>query len=163
MTNLSRRQFIITAGTAAAGSILVHGCSSNGSSADNPTPNSTASSASSVTVVANAPKVETTKAKLGFIPLTDAAPLIIAKEKGFFAKYGMTNVELKKEKSWVVVREDLKIGSAGDGIDGSHILSPMPYLISITDKVPLYILARLSINGQGISVAEKFKDLKVPL
>ncbi|MFK0734854.1 MAG: CmpA/NrtA family ABC transporter substrate-binding protein [Gloeotrichia echinulata IR180] len=161
MSNLSRRNFIITTGAAAASTILIHGCSSNGSSADNSTPNTTANPASNVTAVGNAPKVETTKAKLGFIPLTDAAPLIIAKEKGFFAKYGMTDVELKKEKSWVVVRENLKIGSAGDGIDGSHILSPMPYQISITDKVPLYILARLNLNGQAISVAEKFKDLKV--
>jgi nitrate/nitrite transport system substrate-binding protein len=158
MTNFSRRKFIITAGTVAAGSILIHGCSSNGSNADNSAPGGKASNVSAVT---NAPKVETTKAKLGFIPLTDSAPLIIAKEKGFFAKYGMTDVELKKEKSWVVVREDLKIGSDGNGIDGSHILSPMPYQISIVDKVPLYILARLNINGQAISVAEKFKDLKV--
>src|SRR5687767_14465141 len=40
------------------------------------------------------PKPETTKAILGFIALTDAAPLIIAKEKGFFAKYGMADVEV---------------------------------------------------------------------
>ncbi|PMB26488.1 CmpA/NrtA family ABC transporter substrate-binding protein [Fischerella thermalis] len=164
MSNLSRRKFILTASTAAAASILAHGCSPGGSQSattDGDKPNAT--TAANVSTVANAPKVETTKAKLGFIPLTDAAPLIVAKEKGFFAKYGMTDVEVVKQKSWPVTRDNLKIGSAGDGIDGAHILSPMPYLMTINDKVPMYILARLNTNGQGISVANKLKDLKVGL
>ena len=164
MSNLSRRKFILTASTAAAASILAHGCSSSGSqSATTGGDKPSATTAANVSTVANAPKVETTKAKLGFIPLTDAAPLIIAKEKGFFAKYGMTDVEVVKQKSWPVTRDNLKIGSAGDGIDGAHILSPMPYLMTINDKVPMYILARLNTNGQGISVANKLKDLKVGL
>jgi nitrate/nitrite transport system substrate-binding protein len=164
MSNLSRRKFIFTASTAAAASILAHGCSSNGSqSATTGGEKPNATTAANVSTVANAPKVETTKAKLGFIPLTDSAPLIIAKEKGFFAKYGMTDVEVVKQKSWPVTRDNLKIGSAGDGIDGAHILSPMPYLMTINDKVPMYLLARLNTNGQAISVANKLKDLKVGL
>lgn len=39
-------------------------------------------------------------AKLGFIALTDAAPLIIAAEKGLFAKHGMPEVEVLKQASW---------------------------------------------------------------
>jgi nitrate/nitrite transport system substrate-binding protein len=75
----------------------------------------------------------------------------------------MTDVEISKQKSWPVTRDNLKIGSSGGGIDGAHILSPMPYLLTINDKVPMYLLARLNINGQAISVAEKFKDLKIGL
>jgi nitrate/nitrite transport system substrate-binding protein len=162
MTNFSRRQFIITSGVAAAASIFAHGCTSNNSnSANNNSPS--AVPAADKSTVTNAPKVETTKVKLGFIALTDSAPLIIAKEKGFFAKYGMTEVEVIKQKSWAVTRDNLKIGSAGDGIDGAHILSPMPYLITIKDQVPMYLLARLNINGQAISVADKLKDLQVSL
>ncbi|GAB1539460.1 hypothetical protein NUACC21_21260 [Scytonema sp. NUACC21] len=164
MKNFSRRQFIVTAGATAVGSILAHGCSSDKPSADNSSKTgNTANTAANVAVAADAPKVETTKAKLGFIPLTDAAPLIIAKEKGFFAKYGMTNVEVVKQKSWPVTRDNLKIGSSGDGIDGAHILSPMPYLLTINDKVPMYVLARLNVNGQAISVANELKDFKVGL
>ncbi|MBW4559939.1 MAG: ABC transporter substrate-binding protein [Mojavia pulchra JT2-VF2] len=164
MANLSRRKFIFTTSAAAAASILAHGCSSNNSnSATTGGQAPSAASAANVSTAANAPKVETTKAKLGFIPLTDAAPLIIAKEKGFFAKYGMADVEVIKQKSWPVTRDNLKIGSAGDGIDGAHILSPMPYLMTINDKVPMYLLARLNTNGQAISVANKLKDLKVGL
>jgi len=159
MTNISRRKFIITSSVVAVTSILAHGCSSSNS--DSAKTDSAASSNSKL--ANNSPKVETTTAKLGFIALTDSAPLIIAKEKGFFTKYGMTDVEISKQKSWPVTRDNLKIGSSGGGIDGAHILTPMPYLLTINDKVPMYLLARLNINGQAISVAEKFKDLKVGL
>ncbi|MFN6393452.1 MAG: CmpA/NrtA family ABC transporter substrate-binding protein [Aphanizomenon sp.] len=159
MTNISRRKFIITSSVVAVTSILAHGCSS--SKSDSTKTDSATSSNSKL--ANNSPKVETTTAKLGFIALTDSAPLIIAKEKGFFTKYGMTDVEISKQKSWPVTRDNLKIGSSGGGIDGAHILSPMPYLLTINDKVPMYLLARLNINGQAISVAEKFKDLKVGL
>lgn len=157
MTNISRRKFIITSSVVAVTSILAHGCSSSNS--DSAKTDSATSSNSKL--ANNSPKVETTTAKLGFIALTDSAPLIIAKEKGFFTKYGMTDVEISKQKSWPVTRDNLKIGSSGGGIDGAHILTPMPYLLTINDKVPMYLLARLNINGQAISVAEKFKDLKI--
>ena len=73
---------------------------------------------------------EVTKATLGYIALTDAAPLIIAKEKGIFAKYGMPDVSVEKQASWAATRDNLVLGGAANGIDGAHILTPMPYLIS---------------------------------
>jgi len=101
---------------------------------------------------------ETTKAVLGFIALTDAAPLIVAKEMGLFSKHGMPDVEVVKQSSWGTTRDNLVLGSAGSGIDGAHILSPMPYLMSagtITQgsPLPMQILLRLNLDGQGISVA----------
>jgi nitrate/nitrite transport system substrate-binding protein len=108
---------------------------------------------------------ETTKAILGYIALTDSAPLIIAKEKGLFAKYGMTDVDVVKQASWGATRDNLVLGGAANGIDGAHILTPMPYLIS-TGKVtqnnaptPMYILARLNLDCQGISVSNEYKSL----
>ena len=112
---------------------------------------------------------ETTTIKLGYIALTDASPLIIAKEKGYFAKHGVPNVEVLKQASWGALRDNIVLGSAGNGIDGAHILSPFPYLIS-TGKVtqgstplPMYTLARLNLQCQGISVAQEYKDLGVGL
>jgi nitrate/nitrite transport system substrate-binding protein len=110
---------------------------------------------------------EVTKAVFGFIALTDASPLIIAKEKGFFAKYGMPDVEVKKEASWGTTRDNLELGTAGGGIDGAHILTPLPYLLSTgkvtknSQKVPMAILARLSLDGQCISAAATYKGMKV--
>jgi nitrate/nitrite transport system substrate-binding protein len=110
---------------------------------------------------------EVTAAKLGFIALTDATPLFVAKEKGFFAKYGMADVEVQKQASWGTTRDNLVLGSEGNGIDGAHILTPMPYLISsgkVTQNnvpTPMYILARLNLNGQCISVAGEYASLKL--
>src|SRR5260370_368104 len=110
---------------------------------------------------------EVTAAKLGFIALTDASPLFVAKEKGIFAKYGMPDVEVQKQASWGTTRDNLVLGSEGNGIDGAHILTPMPYLISsgkVTQNnqpTPMYILARLNLNGQCISVAKEYSDIKV--
>ena len=70
-------------------------------------------------------------AKLGFVALTDASLLIIAQEKGFFAKYGLTEMKIEKQASWAATRDNIELGSANGGIDGSHILSPMPYHLSI--------------------------------
>ncbi|MFA7606381.1 MAG: ABC transporter substrate-binding protein [Rhodocyclaceae bacterium] len=111
--------------------------------------------------------LETRAAKLGFIALTDAAPLFVADEKGFFKKHGMTNVEVLKQSSWGTTRDNLVLGSARNGIDGAHILTPMPYLISTgamtanNMSTPMYILARLNLGGQCISVGNEYRDLKV--
>src|ERR1700712_3020721 len=110
---------------------------------------------------------EVKAAKLGFIALTDAAPLFVAKEKGIFAKYGLPDTEVLKQASWGTTRDNLVLGSEGNGIDGAHILTPMPYLISsgkVTQNnvpTPMYILARLNLNGQSISVGNEYKDLKI--
>ncbi|AFY72268.1 ABC-type nitrate/sulfonate/bicarbonate transport system, periplasmic component [Synechococcus sp. PCC 7502] len=143
MSNISRRQFIVTAGASALGTVAAN--AALGQAKITP---------------------ETTKAKLGFIALTDAAPLIIAKEKGYFAKHGMSDVEVLKQASWGSTRDNLVSGSEGGGIDGAHILSPMPYQISegtVTNgkKVPMFILARLNINGQAISIANEYSNLKL--
>jgi nitrate/nitrite transport system substrate-binding protein len=108
---------------------------------------------------------EVRKATLGYIALTDAAPLIIAKEKGFFAKHGMPDVEVAKQASWGATRDNLVLGGERGGIDGAHILTPMPYLMHTgrvtqnNQPVPMMIVARLNTNGQAISVAEKHKAL----
>ena len=105
--------------------------------------------------VAQAAGPEVTKATLGFIALTDASPLFVAKEKGIFAKYGMPDVEVAKQASWGATRDNLVLGSEGNGIDGAHILTPMPYLISsgkVTQNnvpTPMYILARLNLDAPG--------------
>ena len=69
-----------------------------------------------------------------------------------FAKYGMPDVEVQKQASWGTTRDNLVLGSEGNGIDGAHILTPMPYLISAgkvtqnNQPTPMYILARLNLE-----------------
>jgi nitrate/nitrite transport system substrate-binding protein len=162
MSNLSRRKFLIAAGSTAAGTLLLHGCNSGTSSSS-----SSPSASSSTATNTSGDKPEVTSAKLGFIALTDCAPLAIAKEKGIFAKYGMPDVTVTKQTSWAVTRDNLELGGEKGGIDGAHILSPIPYLLSAgkitkgNQPLPMYILARLNTNGQAISIAKDYADTKV--
>lgn len=110
---------------------------------------------------------ETKKAVLGYIALTDSSPLIIAKERGLFAKHGVPDVEVSKQASWGATRDNIVLGGASNGIDGAHILRPMVHLISsglVTQNnvpTPLYTLINLNEDGQAISVANEYKDLGV--
>ena len=109
---------------------------------------------------------ETKAAKLGFIALTDAAPLIVAKELGLFAKYGMPDVALVKQASWGATRDNLVLGAAGGGIDGAHILTPMCYFLTLgvqAKATAMTILARLNVNGQGISVDKAYLAAKADI
>ena len=111
------------------------------------------------------PEVKGTK--LGYIALTDAAPLIIAKEKGIFAKYGVPDMEILKQASWGATRDNIALGSKANGIDGGHLLRPKVLLYS-TGKVmqnnqplPMYGLLNLNHDCQGLSVSNEYKDLPV--
>ncbi|MEA5463538.1 CmpA/NrtA family ABC transporter substrate-binding protein [Leptothoe sp. PORK10 BA2] len=162
MSKISRRKFIVTSGTATAAALLVNACAPN-SETETDTEASAPTEAAAPISAEDAPEV--TAAKLGFIALTDSAPLIIAKEKGLFDKYGMTEVEVLKQASWPVTRDNMELGSEGGGIDGAHILTPMPYMMALGTitkaPLPMYILARLNVNGQGISLSNEYLDLKV--
>jgi len=105
--------------------------------------------------------------RLGYIALTDAAPLIIAKEKGLFAKYGLPDMDIAKQASWGATRDNMALGFKNNGIDGGHILRPKTHLYS-TGKVmqngqplPMYTLLNLNEDGQAISVSNEYKDLNV--
>ena len=95
------------------------------------------------------------KIKLGFISLTDCAPLVVAKELGLFAKYGV-DVELEKEASWAVVRDKILNGE----IDGAHCLFSMPFSVytGIGGKAgqEMKVAMVLNNNGQAITLSKDF-------
>jgi len=167
MSQLSRRRFLFTISASAAGSVLLKGCLGN-------PPEPTTSSSSSTPAVAPVsltPETtpETNTIKLGYLPIVEAAAMIVAKEKGFFAKHGMTNVEVSKQANWGSARDNVEIGAAGGGIDGGQWQMPMPYLISeglITKnnvKLPMYVLAQLNSQGNGIAIANIHKGKNIGL
>ncbi len=159
VNQISRRKFIVTAGATAIGGLLLKGCSSsNNQSATIQSANASAGGG-----------IETTKARIGFIGQTDAAPLVIAQVKELFKKHGVPDVELVKQPSWAVTRDNLQIGSAGGGLDGAMVLSPMPYHMSMgtitvnNKKLPMYIVARMNTGGQGISLGKLYQDANIGL
>jgi nitrate/nitrite transport system substrate-binding protein len=159
MASFSRRRFLLTAAGTAVSSLVVAACGGK--------PPATANKTEGAVTGAAGGDTEVKGATLGFIALTDASPLIIAKEKGFFTKHGMPDVKLMKQTSWAVTRDNLELGSDKGGIDGAHILAPMPLLLTagkITKSkqpLPMYTLARLNTQGQAISASKDLLDDKL--
>lgn len=98
------------------------------------------------------------KIRLGFIPLTDCAPLVAAKELGLFAKYGL-DVEVSKEASWANVRDKILTGE----LSGAHCLYSMPFSVysGVGGKAgsEMYIAMMLNNNGQAITLSKDFCGL----
>jgi ABC-type nitrate/sulfonate/bicarbonate transport system substrate-binding protein len=154
----TRRKFLLTAGATTLGAVLLKGCTQN--NASNP-------QTSNIAGVIDQGSGQS--ARIGFVGQTDAAPLIIAQAKGFFAKHGVPDVKLLKQPSWGVTRDNLELGSAGGGLDGAMVLSPLPYQMSLGTvtkgkrQIPMYLVARMNIDGQGISISNAHKDIDVRL
>ena len=102
--------------------------------------------------------LEKTNLELGFVPLTACAPMIIAKEKGFFAKHGLDQTSLVRESSWRGVVD----GLTGGYIDAAAMPSGMPLWISLggagSQSVPIVSSLTLSRNGNAITLNKKFQD-----
>ena len=167
MPSFQRRQFLLAMGVA-AGSVALKGCLG-----DPPDDKPGASKQSTPTAAVGSgikagEEPEVKGAKLGYLPIVESAPLIIASVKGFFAKYGMPDVKVDKQANWGAARDNVKIGSGGGGIDGGQWQMPMPYLMTegiITDKakIPMYILCQLNTQGNGIALANKHKGKNIGL
>jgi nitrate/nitrite transport system substrate-binding protein len=87
---------------------------------------------------------------LGFVPLTDCAPLAAAKEKGFFARHGL-EVTLSKEPSWANIRDKLALGI----FDAAQLLGGMPLANSIGIgglQLPTVTALSLGLNGNAVTV-----------
>lgn len=86
--------------------------------------------------------------QLGFIPLVDAAPLIVAHARGFFASEGLT-VSLSREGSWATVRDKVAAGA----LDGAHMLSPMVIAASLgIGSETKAMIAPLALNRGGAAI-----------
>lgn len=95
---------------------------------------------------------------IGFIPLVDAAALIVAVDKGFTAAEGL-DVTLVREVSWSNVRDKLNLGL----FDAAHLLAPVAVASSLGIghvRVPIITPFNLGINGNAITVSPRlFADL----
>lgn len=103
--------------------------------------------------------IEKSSVKLGFIKLTDMAPLAIAKEKGFFAEEGLS-VTLEPQANWKVLMD----GVAGGQLDGAHMLAgqPIASAAGIGGKVRMIAPLSLDLNGNAITVSKKVWDAISP-
>lgn len=100
---------------------------------------------------------EKTDLKIGFIALTDCAPIVIAKEKGFFEKYGLKVQVLKEGGGWAGIQQK----SISGEYDAAHALAGMPLAstIGINGETPMVALMSLDFNGNAITISNKMVAL----
>ena len=98
---------------------------------------------------------EKTAVRIGFIPLTDCAAVVIAGVKNFDKKYGIS-ITPARESSWAGVRDKLVSGD----LDASHALYGLVYGVHMgigSPRKDMAVLMTLSNNGQGITLSNHFK------
>src|SRR5437868_4242905 len=86
--------------------------------------------------------------QLGFLPLSDCAPLIYAKESGLFLKYGI-EVDLRRETRWSDIRDKITSGE----LDAAQAPATLPFVTNVgLDSDPLAFISGmvLSLEGNGI-------------
>jgi nitrate/nitrite transport system substrate-binding protein len=99
---------------------------------------------------------EKPEVKIGFIPLTDCASVVMAAELGLDKKYGL-KITPSKEASWAAVRDKLVNGE----IDASHVLYGLIYGVQLGiggPKKDMAVLMTLNNNGQAITLSNKLKE-----
>lgn len=102
--------------------------------------------------------LEKVNLELGFLPLTDCAPLVVAKEKGFFRKHGLEEVTLSREPSWRAIAEGMATGR----LDAAMMAAGMPLAMTLGLEgkmpLPMVIALVLSRNGNAITLDRRFYE-----
>ena len=101
--------------------------------------------------------LEKSRLTLGFVPLTDCAPLVMGVEKGFFAGQGL-EVTLSREASWANIRDKVAVGL----LDGAQMLAGIPLAATAgvgRVNVPMLTGVSLGLNGNAITVSERLHRL----
>ena len=99
---------------------------------------------------------EITEVKIGFIPLTDCAPIVVAAEMGFDKKYGIKIIP-SKEASWAAIRDKTVNGE----LHAAHVLYGLIYGVQMGiggQQKDMSILMTLNQNGQGMTLSNQLKD-----
>lgn len=99
---------------------------------------------------------EIKEVKIGFIPLTDCAPIVVAAEMGFDKKYGI-KITPSKEASWAAIRDKTVNGE----LHAAHVLYGLVYGVQMGiggQQKDMSVLMTLNHNGQGITLANQLKE-----
>ena len=105
---------------------------------------------------AGSDKPEKEEVRIGFIPLTDCASVVMASVLGFDKKYGVKIIPTK-EASWAGVRDKLVNGE----LDMAHVLYGLVYGVHLGTAGPkkdMAVLMSLNNNGQAISLSKTLAD-----
>src|SRR5437867_6937866 len=110
----------------------------------------------SAVYAAGSHKPEKEEVRIGFIPLTDCASVVMASVLGFDKKYGVKIIPTK-DASWAGVRDKLENGE----LDMAHVLYGLIYGVHLGVSGPkkdMAVLMTLNNNGQAITLSKKLAD-----
>lgn len=96
-------------------------------------------------------ELEKSRLKLGIVPLTDCAPLVVAKERGFFAEQGL-DVEISREPSWANIRDKVAVAA----LDGAQMLATLPLSMTLglgAIREPTIAAMALNLGGNTITLS----------
>ncbi|MFT4176005.1 MAG: CmpA/NrtA family ABC transporter substrate-binding protein [Luteolibacter sp.] len=97
--------------------------------------------------------------RLGFVPLSDCAPIAVAKEKGIFEKFGL-NVTLSRELGWATVRDKMFYGD----LDAAQAIAGIAFALSMgfTDlRCDVTVPLILNLHGNAITLSTEFDPEKI--
>lgn len=104
--------------------------------------------------------IEKKNLKVGFIPITCATPIIMAKPMGFYEREGL-NVDIIKTAGWALIRDKV----LNHEYDASQMLAPMPIAATMglgAQPNETFVATIQNINGQAITMHIKHKDNRDP-
>ncbi|MBR0656281.1 CmpA/NrtA family ABC transporter substrate-binding protein [Plastoroseomonas arctica] len=98
--------------------------------------------------------------RVGYVPLVDAAPLLVAEAIGLFEAVGL-RVTLSPESGWAAIRDKVSLGL----LDGAHLLGPMPIALACGLgglSARLSVACGLGANGNALTLSNALADAVAP-
>lgn len=102
------------------------------------------------------PRLKSKLLRVGYVPLIDCAPIVMAHELGLFAKYDLS-VELRRQTGWASIRDKILYGD----LDAAHALAPLPFAATLGDGS----IARecvtglvLNLHGNAITLSQELRQ-----
>ena len=143
----SRREFLSVAAAGALIALPVVGSAVAGSTR--------AAANAEATADADAPTGPADRLRIGYLPITDAAPLLIAHDSGAFAERRIETPQPTLFRGWAPLVEAFQAGS----VDVAHLLMPLALQLRYEAKVPVKVLAWNHVNGSAITVRPDVEEL----
>lgn len=153
MERLTRRRFLASSLAGIALGPLLAACGADSSAS----PTVPATGPTIVTTPASTPSAASAgRLRLGYLPITDAAPLLLAHAKGFYQEQGLDVERPTMFRSWAQLAEAFQARQ----VDVVHILMPLAIWMRFGQQVPVKLVAWDHVNGSGLTVAESVERVE---
>ncbi|MCK9518559.1 MAG: ABC transporter substrate-binding protein [Dehalococcoidia bacterium] len=155
MHEIDRRRFLRMAGLAGLAlttPAILAAC--GGDDDDTPSP-TTAGNGDPSPSVASSGELESTKLKVGYLPITDATPLLIAHANGYYKEAGLEVENPTLFRSWPAIAEAFQARQ----VDIVHMLMPTTVFMRFGQQVPVKVVAWNHMDGSGLTVANDINTI----